>query len=213
MSRRGDWTRQEIENEILPRMRARTVPVGVSFEGRSRILDLSEVRELLSRAGRIVQSDCTCRARVGACGAPAEGCLALDGHGEAALRRGGREISVEAALEALERAFDAGLVHLAFVFTDEQEPGQVCSCCSCCCHSLGAAVRFGYAGHVLFSRLISEQDDSRCSACGACVDRCHFRARTMEEGIFTFDESRCAGCGLCVPSCPVDAITMVARDG
>ncbi|MHC4915973.1 MAG: 4Fe-4S binding protein [Planctomycetota bacterium] len=212
MSEKKDWTREELERDILPRMKARTIHVGVSFEGKNRILDMSETRELLAGAKRIVQTECGCRARVGGCIEPMDGCLSLDERAEWGLKAGGREVGLEEALAALERTFDAGLVHMAYVFGEDEEPGQICSCCSCCCHSLAAAVRFGYDDHVVFSKMISEQDEYTCNSCGACVDRCQFGARRMEKGEFLFDEEKCAGCGLCVASCPVEAISMVPRE-
>jgi MinD superfamily P-loop ATPase len=60
--------------------------------------------------------------------------------------------------------------------------------------------------------MISEQDEYTCNSCGACVDRCQFGARRMEQGEFVYDEEQCAGCGLCVTSCPVEAIGMISRE-
>ncbi len=213
MSEKRDWTREELEGDVLPHVKARTVYVGVSFEGRKRTLDMSETRTILAGAKRIVQKECDCRARVGGCDAPTDGCISLDDRANSGLADGGREVGLEEAVAALERAFDAGLVQVAYVYDDGERPTQICSCCSCCCRSLSAAVRFGYDGHVAFSKMISELDEYACNSCGACVDRCRFGARRMEQGEFVYDEELCAGCGLCVTSCPVEAISMIPREG
>ena len=50
----------------------------------------------------------------------------------------------------------------------------------------------------------------RCSACGACVERCAFSALTVDLAA-QVDVVRCAGCGQCVAVCPQEALTLVRR--
>jgi MinD superfamily P-loop ATPase len=59
------------------------------------------------------------------------------------------------------------------------------------------------------SRYIARFDAEACTACGICVERCHFHAFTIEEkGEITFYPDRCWGCGLCAHTCPENAIHM-----
>ena len=44
-----------------------------------------------------------------------------------------------------------------------------------------------------------------CDDCGDCVDRCHFGAREMVNGVMVFKSEMCFGCGLCVSTCPTNA--------
>jgi hypothetical protein len=63
-----DWTRRELEEEIVGEMTATTIPVNVSFDGKQRFLDMGEeVEAILRRAEVIVQHECGCRERVGNC--------------------------------------------------------------------------------------------------------------------------------------------------
>src|SRR4030042_4671219 len=65
-----------------------TVPVNVDVEAEHRVYDLSEVREILGRARKIVLQDCGCRADHGNCDSPLDTCLSLDVDAEEALRSG-----------------------------------------------------------------------------------------------------------------------------
>jgi len=58
---------------------------------------------------------------------------------------------------------------------------------------------------------VSVVDETRCRACGECVDICDFRAPQLVEvspGIFTarINPSLCKGCGTCTSWCPSGAI-------
>ena len=112
----------------------------------------------------------------------------------------------------LRRSHEAGLVHMAYVFKYKEKPGLICSCCSCCCHTLGGLLRYGIHTEVLSSRLIASDAGEKCIDCGECVSRCAFEARGMKEDKMVYDFSKCMGCGLCVSTCPTEAISMVARD-
>ena len=207
----GDWTREELEEHYVDKMTVTTLAVNVRVEGEQRILDMSELETLLRGAKRISQQECDCRTRMGRCIEPMTGCISLDHEADDAIAKGGREITVEEALKAMEETFDAGLVHMSYQFQRDDKPHIICSCCKCCCHSLSAAIRFGYSDHVIFSARIALQEPELCENCGACADRCHFEARTMDDDSLSYADDKCAGCGLCVSHCPSGAITMVDR--
>jgi len=57
-------------------------------------------------------------------------------------------------------------------------------------------------------------DPDKCTAVGACVDRCHFDAMKIgDDGIASSDMEKCIGCGLCVSACPHEAISLKERPG
>jgi NAD-dependent dihydropyrimidine dehydrogenase PreA subunit len=192
-------------------MVALTIPTNIKISGKQRILDLSEMEKLLRSAHKIAQQECDCRKRMKNCIDPMNGCLELNDYADKAIECGAKEISVEEALEALKATYDAGLVHMAYVFTEDEEPRYICSCCKCCCHSLSAALKFGYSDHLFYSNKISAQDEETCNDCGACIDRCHFEARTMINDKLIYDPEKCSGCGLCLKDCPTGAIKMLDR--
>ncbi len=208
-----DWTREYLEKHIVSRMTAETIPVNMSFRGKQKILDMGEMERLLRKARVIAQQECDCRKKLGNCIEPMDGCLCLDNEAEEMIEKYlARRITVEQALEALGRTSDAGFVHMAYTFEGQEDVGIICSCCTCCCHSLSAALRFGYQDHVMESKLIAVQDDGKCTDCGKCAARCHFGSREMMDGKMVFRRDRCFGCGLCVITCPGEAISMEKRE-
>jgi NAD-dependent dihydropyrimidine dehydrogenase PreA subunit len=151
------------------------------------------------------------------CDAPLKVCIALNGWADKYLTsdefkaRQPCKVTIDEALNALKKSNEAGLVHMAYIYTDNKNngnPDAICSCCSCCCSILGGILRFGMAPHLLKASAKSIRDSSKCENCGVCVDRCHFGARKVENGKLVYDEGKCFGCGLCVNTCPTQAISL-----
>jgi Fe-S-cluster-containing hydrogenase component 2 len=207
-----DWTSEEIAKELGSIKSAVTVPVNLRFDGKQRILDLSEMEEILREARVISIGNCGCREKLHRCDAPVDTCFSLDKGAEELISKGlAKKASLTEALAALRRSHEAGLVHVSYTFRDKDKPGIVCSCCSCCCQSLSALVRFGVHDAVVASKYVAETDGETCVDCGKCVERCQFKARKLEKGRLSYDRSRCFGCGLCVSTCPTGSVSLVER--
>jgi NAD-dependent dihydropyrimidine dehydrogenase PreA subunit len=212
MPKGEDWTRKELEEEILSKYRAVTIPVDVRFEGKHRVLDMSAVEGMLRSAKLISLADCSCREKVKGCERPLDVCLCIDSDAEELIeKKRAKKVTLPEALVALKRASEAGLVHVSYLEIGKDRPQIFCSCCTCCCHSMAALVRFGYSDAVVRSDRIALQDESLCDSCGICVERCQFGAREITDKTLAYDSSRCFGCGVCISSCPVDAITLGPR--
>ncbi len=212
MKGKRDWTREELEKHTVGKMTAVPIPVNIAFAGTQKILDFGELEDILRSASVISQGECGCRKRVGRCIEPMDGCIGInDLATELIEKKEAKQITLEEALQAMKRTYEAGLVHMAYTFTGKESVEYVCSCCSCCCHSLSAAIRFGYDNHVFSSNYVGEQDQDKCISCGTCVDRCQFKARTLEDDRLEFIQEKCFGCGLCVRTCPEEAISLVDR--
>jgi indolepyruvate ferredoxin oxidoreductase alpha subunit len=50
-------------------------------------------------------------------------------------------------------------------------------------------------------------DETRCNACGICVQSLHCPAVNVRDAVYGIDELLCAGCGICAQVCPRTAIT------
>ena len=212
----NDWTFEELKEGADDWKSAVAIPVNVEIEAEHRVLNFEKVKKYLSEAYKIVQLDCFCREKRHNCEAPIDVCVYLNDRAELALNseelqyRNPKEATVDEALEALERSHEAGLIHMAYAYKQD-EINVICSCCSCCCEALSSVLRFGLAPHLLTSDTVSTTDVSECDDCGDCVDRCHFGAREIVDGSLSFNNELCFGCGLCVSSCPTNAIALVDK--
>ncbi len=190
------------------------LPVNVEIEADHRVFDMSEVEKILRESEYIFLNNCGCRSMHRNCDNPLDTCLAVNvgpDYPETGEGRNSRRVTVEEALAALKRSHEAGLVHMAYVMKGDDKPFLICSCCTCCCHTLGGLLRHGIHTQVLTSKLIADDDDAKCTDCGTCVKRCVFGARQMVDGEKKYDNTRCFGCGLCASTCLTNAIKLVDR--
>ena len=207
-----EWTRQEID-EQLGDFKVVTVPVDIRLEGGQKVLNFSDAESILRNATLISLEPCTCRQKMGNCDGPVEDiCIGVnDGAKEAITLRQGREASFEEAMAALERTHEAGLVHMSFEL-EGHVMSAICGCCQCCCHALAAMTRFGgYDGLIGNSDMIAVHDESKCTNCQVCVDKCQFDAWGLVGGKVRHYSGKCTGCGVCVSFCPEGSIELVAR--
>ena len=208
------YTEKELRDIAADLTSAVTLPVNVEIEAEHRVLDLSEVEKILRDSENIFLSECGCRSIHHNCDSPMDTCLSINVEADYAEKNPAnhpRRVTVEEALYALRWSHAAGLIHMAYVFKGEEKPQLVCSCCTCCCHTLGGVLRHGITTQILTSKLIAEDDESKCTNCGVCAERCVFGARSMIKGEKWFDETRCFGCGLCVSTCQTSAIRLAER--
>jgi len=209
-----DYTEERLREIADDLEKAVTVPVNVMVEAEHRVYDLSEMKEILGAAEKIVLEDCGCKTEYSNCDSPMRVCLSLNIAAEQALKfeeYNPQEVSLGEAAEALEMSHREGLIHMAYTMKGDDRPTVICSCCPCCCHTLGGLLRFGISTQVLTSSYVAEDEVESCIDCGVCVDRCVFMARSMTDGEMLYDVSNCFGCGLCVSTCPTDAIGLVPR--
>lgn len=208
------YSEEEVQRIAEELEKAVTIPVNIEIELEHRIYDFLEVKEILEGARRIVVQDCGCKTEYRNCDAPRDVCISLDEIADELLEKtkyNPREIDVDEAVGVLQRSHEAGLVHMAYTMRGEEKPGLVCSCCPCCCHTLGSLARGGIHTLILTSKYIAAYNRDKCIECAECVERCVFQARRVERGKLVYDQSKCFGCGLCVSICPMEAISLVPR--
>jgi len=183
------------------------------------VLLLHEAEEMVEAARQIVLEPCDCRRLGQYCERPVDTCLWFDDVARGALERGhGRPLTKEEAKEVLRRADRRGLMHTGDSEWQRQGLHAICNCCACDCYPFRAAQELGSKGIWPRARYVAVYDRGQCTLCGACVQRCHFRAFYHEETTVTvgdkqkvevgYDAERCWGCGLCANTCPSGAITM-----
>ncbi len=173
------------------------------------------MEEVIKRVHRIALAHCPCRmtARLlgKGCNHPIENCIKYDDLADYLIEKGiGREISKEEALDILQKAEEAGLVH----FVDNARDGikHTCNCCGCCCWSVGTIRRKRIPRDVLMATyFLRETDKERCSGCGKCVEICPVNVIKMEGDFPVVDKEWCIGCGVCAVPCPSGAIRLIRK--
>jgi electron transport complex protein RnfB len=141
------------------------------------------------------------------CSHSEENCLAFSSRSRAFLHSEAiRAITREEAMEILAKADQEGLVHSTR--NVQKEVTYICNCCTCSCAILNGLIKYGQLNAVGRSDFYAALDETRCTGCGACVQRCQFKAIEVRDGVCQLDRTRCYGCGLCVSSCPSQAISL-----
>ncbi len=190
------------------------ITINESIENTSQAVPYDYVTEMIRKTNRIALAECYCRLSMEMAGKPCthekETCFLFNEAARSLIETGvAREVSVDEALEIIQRCEEAGLVHN--VNNCEDEITFLCNCCPCCCPILGALNK-GLTNVGQPSRFIPQFDRNLCQSCGTCVDICHVHALTLSDGGIMFDQERCIGCGLCASHCPQEAITMILRE-
>jgi electron transport complex protein RnfB len=191
----------------------RVIPVGESLQAGTEIQPYESAAEIVRSARAWGVLDCICRkqkALIGEpCSHPVDVCMALSQHPGAFDQSSVvRALSVDEALQTLERAAKAGLVHS--VSNSQHGTSYICNCCTCACGILRGIAELGILNAVAHSAFINTVDEDRCTACTDCLEGCQFNALHLEL-VMTVDPLHCVGCGVCVQFCPEGALSLVRR--
>ncbi len=203
-----------------------TIPVNEAVAPPKSVTAPSEVVDhFIRQAGfHWIMDFCICRDSTGCKDYPINlGCLFL---GEAAREinpRFGRPVTMEAALDHVQKCRDAGLVHLIGknkldTVWLKTGPGErlmtICNCCPCCClWKILPTVKPEIGNKVHRVPGITVQVTDACVGCGKCArDICFVNAIRLEEEHAIIDQAVCRGCGRCVEICPANAIAITIDD-
>ena len=151
------------------------------------------------------------------------GCIFL---GEAVLEinpKLGRLVDRETALAHVEKAREAGLIHLIgrdkidsvwMGATPSTKLMTICNCCPCCClfrflPNLAPKLQKKIERMPYVTVKVTED----CVGCGACTeDVCFIDAISLVDGKAVISED-CRGCGNCAEVCPEGAIEVIIESG
>lgn len=161
----------------------------------------------------IAVHDCDCRRRAHKCDRPTYNCFEFGKYAEFNLNQSTtfKAISVEEAIALSDEAERGGLLKSGAI--RKENGGVLCNCCDDCCNVMGATIRTGTAHQLRSpSRWRARVEQSECTGCQTCIDRCFFDAIEMKKvpgsrkmkAVVNTDE--CMGCGLCVIGCEQKAL-------
>ncbi len=198
--------------------------LGYQGKASSAVTPISMVRRAIEESSyRIIMNKCMCRDSHTCKNYPIEsGCIML---GEACRKMVGsgvaRYVTVDEALDHLERAAELGLVSVCawaeiealwMGISPEQHERyiEICMCCPCCCigmHQLKKVMSVPVMKDRFKSVGWKACGTANCISCGLCVDACPMEAIELSENEISVSDE-CIGCGLCAYKCPEQAIAM-----
>jgi Na+-translocating ferredoxin:NAD+ oxidoreductase RNF subunit RnfB len=191
----------------------RVVPVEKSIPIGIEIFPYERAAEMLNAAQSWGARECICRVQQRLVGKGCDSevnCLIFSSEKNVFDRSElTKAISKEEALEILNRAQQAGLIHTTGNYQDDVS--YICNCCTCCCGIVRGVSEFGNHSAIARSDFLASVDSDICSGCEECLDRCKFGALSVPENSCVVDRALCVGCGLCVAECLSEALELVRR--
>lgn len=192
------------------------IPVESQIDAEHEALPYERVSNIIENSQSFMYFDCICKKEKGLldqpCDKPMQVCTAFapipgvfDNHPY------GKTMTKQEAYQLLNKAEEAGLVHLTW----NVKSGHffICNCCGCCCGVLRGINKLGIdASKVINSYYTAQIDPETCVACGTCADeRCQVNAITETDDAYRVIPEKCIGCGLCVTTCPSESIYLVRK--
>ena len=190
----------------------RTVPIHLEISVDRPVAPYDDVKRIILAKERIGVFPCACNfqtASVGMhCKRPHDMCLGFDFYAEYAIeeRGAGRWITQAEALNILDAAEDAGLVH--HTGGDKVNTECICNCCPDCCTILRGLKRLPNPALFLSSNYYCSINPDDCTQCGLCIERCPMGALAIDDSAVAINRDRCIGCGLCTTTCAPAALTL-----
>lgn len=185
-----EYTRTRIQNLVpmLPEGHSmmRVIPIESAIDGNSKAVPIEKISYYLDKYDIFAVSPCSCRASRRTLG---EGCGHLEtdmcvqmGSGADYFIRTGRarKITKEEALEIFKKAEANGLMHQMPNIEGFGESAAICNCCSCSCFAMRVATMFR-APQSCRSNYVAKIDESKCVACGQCVENCPTNALKLGQ--------------------------------
>ncbi len=166
----------------------KVVPVREEVVAQPKILSHEDVMTFIDGVDMYSVADCACRYSLKllgkGCEHPIEGiCLQLGPHAEYYEKTGrGKRITREEAIEVLNRAEEAGLIHTVFATEGLNNTSYICNCCGCSCSGFRVTRQYG-GGAFSASNFRAKIEDEKCVACGGCVDICPVNAIKLGDGL------------------------------
>lgn len=164
----------------------RVIPIERAIDGNSRRASYEEISKYLNETTVFSVSDCSCRTsreEMGeGCGHLKEDmCIQLDHAAEFYIKTGrAKEITREEAFEIIKRAEDNGLMHSIPNLDGTGKTHAICNCCGCGCYAMRLGNEF-LNNDIVRSNYRAVVDESKCVACGECVEVCPTNALRLGQ--------------------------------
>jgi electron transport complex protein RnfB len=198
---------------------SRVIPLNINIDTTHKISPTEEILEIIKRVPSVALGYCYCRSAERkkksktSCTHDLWTCIHIGTAkklAELKERTPLKSSNYEEIKAVLLAADKAGLIHQLITAPTSEYFYVICNCCTCCCIMLNDVIHHSSKVGIA-SNFIAIQDETKCTNCGKCVERCHFKARIMKNNNLCYDPKNCVGCGLCVSTCEYEAITLTRR--
>jgi ferredoxin len=189
----------------------RTIPIQRSIDVSHPVATYEDSRQIVKKQKLIAVANCICQVQqdlIGqGCDKPREVCFSFGSAAQYYIDLGmGRQVTIEEALEILDRCEEAGLVNQP---ANVQNPGGMCNCCGDCCPLLRTIKKYPRPVELILSNYYVAVNPDECTTCETCLKRCQMEAIFInEDDVAEVNLDRCIGCGLCVTTCPTKALRL-----
>lgn len=114
-------------------------------------------------------------------------------------------------IKKLEECEEAGLVHQIMCVSNPQGRKMyvLCNCDTQACVPMYLKLRYDIPFVRSSGFVCTVDDNTSCTHCNSCVERCPFDAVKIENGDVVTEDEKCLGCGLCVTKCEANIRKMV----
>jgi Pyruvate/2-oxoacid:ferredoxin oxidoreductase delta subunit len=194
----------------------RAITVDRTIKAGNTIHTYDQVQTYIDKYDQISAGTCFCRHTAklrdeDIHGMPTDVCMFFGKGAEFAIERlGARKLTKKEARVVLDRAEEAGLVHMTRNTTEEIE--FLCNCDRWHCEVLTSVLKQRRPGLFFNSGFQPVFDPNLCEACETCIERCPSEALTMGgNDLPQVDLDRCFGCAICATGCPSQAIGMDSK--
>lgn len=197
---------------------SRVITVDRTIESGNQVHTYDQVQTYIDRNEHIALTACYCRHAAKLRGEdlhdmPLDTCMQFGMGAVFAIERlGGRRLTREEARDVLNRAEEAGLIHMSMNMAADIE--FICNCDRWHCTPVRDALRHAKPALHFNSGFDPKFDPDECTACETCIERCPPEALVLgEDDVPLVNLDLCFGCAVCATGCPSEAITMVSKTG
>jgi Pyruvate/2-oxoacid:ferredoxin oxidoreductase delta subunit len=196
----------------------RVITVDRTVDAGNTVHTYDQVQTYIDKYDPIAVSQCFCRHAAilrdeDIHGMPTDVCMQFGPGAQFSIERlGGRKLTKEEAREVLNKAEEAGLIHMSQNMTEDI--GFICNCDRWHCAAVTNYLAQSKPGLIFNSGFEPRFDVDLCAGCETCIDRCPPEALTMgDDNVPEVDLDRCFGCAVCATGCSEEAIKMVNKSG
>ena len=195
---------------------SRVITVDRTIEAGNTVHTYDQVWTYIEKNETIAVGTCYCRQAASLVGEdihdmPLDVCMWFGSMAEYAIERlGARKMPKEDARRTLDRAEEAGLVHMSRNTTDNVN--FICNCDRWHCEAINRVLTQSKPALFFNSGFQPLFDPDLCTACETCIERGPPEALTMgDNDVPEVDLDRCFGCAVCATGCPTEAIAMESK--